>query len=332
MANIIYDNEIFNRDVKERFLNEYEGEHKEPFIRIFKIACPLEKQLNKDLYDFSIDEIKKVLQLSSPTSINASRQNGYYIKRYVSWGIVEGYRATTINPLDSVPLLWYKQFVGSGIKNIFSEEEVNDVVNNLNNYQDKVIVQAVFEGIYGPRYSELLNLKIGDIDEDNNTVRLTNEYGEIRTIRVSEKCIEYLIKAYHEDKYLKNNGDVSDNIRAPYTDLIDTGYIVKISKTRNRDDGKADNFVILRRYSNIKNYFDLPLFTAQNVYFSGMLKMAKDIYVKKGYLEDTDYLTIGEQFGLRKTNMNGKEQINYYRYKNTFLNVEKIKEVYPDLS
>ena len=58
-----------------------------------------------------------------------------------------------------------------------------------------------------------------------------NNYYEHRTLNnVDDKIIELLIDAYNQEKYLKNNGEISDWMiirRNTEMELLNTGYILK---------------------------------------------------------------------------------------------------------
>ena len=57
-------------------------------------------------------------------------------------------------------------------KGIYSLEEVELAIDNLINPIDKFIVLAVFNGITGHDYNDILNLKKTDIDLDNSTINV----------------------------------------------------------------------------------------------------------------------------------------------------------------
>ncbi|MDY4127595.1 hypothetical protein [Peptostreptococcus porci] len=48
----------------------------------------------------------------------------------------------------------------------FTKKEVQDICNQLFNYQDKAIVYLLFNGVMGKGYKDLLNIKVKDIAED----------------------------------------------------------------------------------------------------------------------------------------------------------------------
>lgn len=52
----------------------------------------------------------------------------------------------------------------------FTKEEIQDICNLFMNPQDKFIIYGLYSGIYGKAYSDLLELKIDDIDMKNRLI------------------------------------------------------------------------------------------------------------------------------------------------------------------
>lgn len=52
----------------------------------------------------------------------------------------------------------------------FTKEEMQDICNLFINAQDKFIVYAIFCGIYGRGYKDILELKVSDVDLENRTI------------------------------------------------------------------------------------------------------------------------------------------------------------------
>ena len=81
-------------------------------------------------------------------------------------------------------------------KGIYSLEEVELAINNLINPIDKFIVLAVYNGITGNRYSDLLNLKRTDIDLVNDTIKIGD-----KTIVMDELFKKITIDTLNQTEY-----------------------------------------------------------------------------------------------------------------------------------
>ena len=313
-------NGLYNEEIKQRFLNTLHENTRMSYIRVLLAAKRTEEQLEKDLYDFNLNEIEYVLYDLAPTTATSSEVNGRIITSYISWAIEQGLRSNNINPLKLVSSDYFKKFVDPSIVTFLSEKELIQIEEGCVNAQDAAIFRLLFEGVGGKNYSELRNLKRQDIDVDNRIMKLTDEDGETRELQVEQRTIDLVLKADKEEVYYKKNGevdDVSGRIRQ-YTDLVKNEYVFRPSITKvNNPSMPIEGSVIYRRVSSIRDFFDIPYLTPKNVAKSGMLKMAKDFVELEGELKRHHYIAIAKRF---KVN-------NWYSIKK-YITVENINRVY----
>jgi integrase len=325
MSNVLYSDTLYNEETKNKFLQQYKSNTQKTLLRIFKVSYFLENDLNKDLYSFSREDLRNFMFTLRPSKVRASRQNGNLISSYINWAIDNGYR-TGLNPLDTVSNEWYEQFVDLSDQQYFSQSELNEIVDKCTNAQDAAIVQLIMEGVLGEANEELLNLRKNDIDFVDNSLMLRDEIKNTsRKIYVSEKCIRICKQALIETEYEKSNGDRKKEIRALSTKLVDNEYVIRSSLTNTKNLEKAEKNIVHRRLAVLSEFFKKPNLTPNNVRYSGMLAMAKQLYDENGQLGNEEYNMIAEHFNVPKLS-NG--EYNLHSYKTEFLNVEKIKEVY----
>ena len=181
---------------------------------------------------------------------------------------------------------------------------MNEIVKKCINPQDAVVLQLLFEGVCGNRFSELLNLKMEDVNVDGNILKLNDE-GEIRYLVVSSQCIELIIKANNQKKYFVTNG----NSEAKSTDflLIESEYIIKkIKKGKHKKDVKQESkrFIISRRIESLSDIFGFPK-EPKYIINSGKVALAKNIYLKDGFFNEKEALNqISFRFNLKTKNKN----------------------------
>src|SRR6185437_4049524 len=137
-----------------------------------------------------------------------------------------GYRKTNINPLSSVEdkKEWVKPFVSTRKHYAFTRAEILDMCKELVNYQDRAVLLALFEGIVGKGFSELLNLKACDIKEIDDKYYATlhdNKSEESRTIEISDQLATCLYKADQEIEYQNKNG-LSDSAKSSTSILVES--------------------------------------------------------------------------------------------------------------
>lgn len=333
--NKIYDEELYNADQKERYLKDLGHATKLAYTRVLKRAAIMERKLNKDIYDFSLEEISQFFYLLKATKLSSLRQAGSVINNYIGWAIEQDLRQDNINPLNAVTsFAWYSQFIDDSQQSLFSEEDIGNVVDGCLNFQDKAIVQAIFEGIMGKTNSELLNMKMEHItgSEDEYKITLYNDKSagvkESREINISDFLYNILRIANKEDRYIKNNGVLKPNIKSDSNELINNDYIIRSavnSGIKQGIDEPASIYLVNMRLAKIAEWHSLPQLTIVNLRNSGMLKMARDLYKKRNKLEAEEYAEIFDHFNIKKDKLG---QYQYGSMRSEFLNIPTIEKVY----
>jgi integrase len=301
---------LFNPEIKKRFIEEsdYKAETKVLLAPLFSKTFKTESFYNKDIYEMSDSEIGEVLNDLEATSYAAIASRTSYLIKYVDWCFKEKYLNTNIN---NVKLHLGKSNMENYIKNFalkfkyMNLEQYNDILEFCNNAQDRAIFVLLHNGgrgrqIKGNSLEELRNLKEEDIDKDNNTITLTRDNGETRTIEVESSDIETLLDAYNQEKYLKNNGIASEWMEARKNtdmELMDTGYVFR--PTKKGELGKISKQIVSQRLTVIREqYIDNPYISITNIWQSGMIEYAKQIKQEKGSnLVKQDYIEVCKRFG-----------------------------------
>ncbi|MBX4152244.1 site-specific integrase [Paenibacillus lautus] len=334
MSNQIYEQGLYNQDQKEMFLNNLSKNTRAAYVRVLNRAKVLEEQFEKDLYDFNIYEIERLIHYLKPGTLSSVTASASIIQSYIRWGIEQDLRANNLNPLDAIiGDDFYSKFIDRSNKTIFSKEEIDDITGGLVNFQDSAIVQCIFEGVMGKRYSEILNLTRSDIDESTGIVTLRNDIDEThqeeRKVKLSNDLIKMLIKAAQESIYYKNNGHPSENIKAPTANLASSDFVFRNVMLNTKELGRADYHLIFRRLKKIAEWNKQPYLIGINIRNSGMLYMASKLYYKN-YCElgKAEIDAVCAHFNIPK--LKNKQDYHTTRLRKEFLNISKIEEIYPN--
>jgi integrase len=304
---------LFNPEVKNRFLNEsdYNVNTKQVIAQMFNITSETEKFYNKDIYEMSDSEIGEVLDNFNATSYETIYSKTSYLIQYVDWCIKEGYLSTNIN---NARLYLGKENIEKYVKKsaekykYLDKERFDYVIDFCNNAQDAAIFALLYEGARGRQIKEhaleeLRNLKWGDCNPETNTVVLTRDDGEQSSLEVSTKTMEILKDANNQERYLKNNGEMSDWFQARKNtelELHKTEYILK--PTIQGFYGKISAQNILQRIKIIKNtYGNNPYISVTNICRSGMIEYAKQLKeANGGKITKEDYIEVCRRFGVEE--------------------------------
>jgi integrase len=322
MSNIIYEDKMYNEEVKTEFMNEYGEGTKKILSRIFKVSRLSEEDLGKDLYSFSREEIRRLGFLYMPKTEYSSKANIQWIHKYIDHCIDMGYKKG-LNPLDSVDKEWKEQFVNKSIKKYWTKQEIQKIVNQRVNAQDACTIYLPFLGVRGVANSEILNLTKQDLDSFNNKLHLIDLNGKKRTITVDDLCVKICQQALKEDQYEKKNGNASKDTKSPTANLVENFYVIKSSVTRTDHMFEAEKNIVHRRLANIADEIGEPHFSPMNILYSGMLSMANDLLQQRGKLDDDEYRQICEKFDIDADQ-------SLQRLKSEFLNIETIESLYGD--
>lgn len=270
-------------------------------IRDFEIKYMNDKKIQK----FNYDEIILFLKSLGSSSVDSLTAYSYIINNYLDFCKKESKMDNVIDWMRAInPDILEKCVNKDKFNNRFvTREELYDLVKNLVNYQDKAILLLAFEGIMGKEYSDLINLKVEDLDFENNIIKfkdreiiMNDKLKEILECLVDENTI-FLSNKTDNRKYLLNMG--SKYLLKP------TEKYLALRSTKERiekgeyDRDKLDPKVLNNRsYIIFKKFLNAPYLTMQNVFKSGavervIVKIGKENLTKQNFTEEimkiTDY-------------------------------------------
>lgn len=326
------DNKMYNPDLKEDFLSTHEENTSHSYSYHFFYSYHIEEECGKDLKEFSENELDKLLmrRAKQTTSMRYFRNFFSVIKTYIDWTIENGYRKSDVNPLSSsLKPMNYKTYIDEA-KVFISEQELNAIENMLNNYQDKVILRLLFEGVRGNKYSELLNLKESDIDFENQRLTLHNDKGKKRILNLEgrDRCFHILRGAIKEKIYYAKGGTELKKGKRGVSEcpLVETDYVIK-NANHSRTEEINNESTINRRIKLIKEITGMYGLTPVNVWQSGMIRKAVELYERDGELTTAHLEEIAELFGYDKVKMGNKRGYNIHNLKE-FINPKVIFNLY----
>jgi integrase len=315
---------FFNQEFKEKFLDTLKESTQANFYRLFKLSFEKEHRLNKDLYKFSKEELFELISNISNTP-NSADTNSRFISMYLNYCVEQG--KSIENTLSKVSRNEIIKLVPE--EEFFKFEKFNGIIDETYNYQDKVALRLIFEGISGKGLEELLNLKISDVNFDTGEVNISgeNERKIIVTKIGKNNAIDLIKECIKENRYYKNNGDYdpkeSRNTKE-YYELNETPYIIRsVRKSNTNSNEPVPRLTVDRRIRELGKYFGINGFTASKIKKSGMLWFAKLLIENKFKEYNRDVVKlVAARFG---------ESNNVYQLKYKLINEENLLKVYPEL-
>jgi hypothetical protein len=280
---------IYQREFKNTFLNSksYTEESKRVAKSLFKKIAPFEEQLRKDLYDFSVAELRIILKSLGAKTIRSLQDKKSTIEQYINFAIEQGKSKNKVNlatAFDSSKKLEPLLDKEAEENMIFAKEEIMEMAMNSDNAQDGVILGLLFDGVNHKNEFEELTSLTGDNINDNQELVL-----EDRTIPISTETTILVRKALEEDVYVSIKGETTRKYRVAEGKNILRGL---------RGKGKVKGQIISQRILRISEIWDYKYLNATAISYSGQLHYAKELINKKNLSVDDSLPLIMEKFGI----------------------------------
>ncbi|WP_434579212.1 phage lytic cycle repressor MrpR family protein [Thermoanaerobacterium thermosaccharolyticum] len=297
---------IYNKELKNRFMEQYLDSTKMAYEIIFKKTAKTEEQLGKDLCNFNFSEIDGLLYSMGAKTIESLVSAVSVLSGYTDFCILEGYVPTKMN--------YYRQFTDKELLKKYlnrfalrkmylkNKEELQLIKSRCDNAQDKVIFALLWEGVMGENLEELVNLKVEDVDFENNRIHIEGKHERIMT--VERDTINSIQDAIEEKYYIRRNETIADsNMPLKITPYVLRPIVRKNSKT------KINPIAIRNRVTHIAELYNNPYVTPTNIQRSGMMYYIKKMMEEKGYktfkdVESKDLEPILKRYGYDYTPQN----------------------------
>lgn len=212
---------MYNEDIKKRYIVEKESTTCTPkgyLTRQFNKTEEFEVRLNKDISCFTVYEIIDLYKTLNSSSIESLTVLNSHFALYTDWCLKQNMIPDCQNHfMEITPDILHSCVNTIALKkSIVTRETLYQWFNELENPSDAFIMLALFEGIKGKEFCEIVNLKMSDFS--GNKVKLCTG----REVVVSNKLVELARKTYETLEYYA----VKAGSLKTYH-LEDEGYIIK---------------------------------------------------------------------------------------------------------
>lgn len=329
-SNVLKYDELYNGEVKKDFIDQYDSlDSKHTIYWQFLKVAPFEKQIDKDMSEMSDEEIKQMLLSAECSTITSAINHINTYKRYIDF---MGVTTSPFYAFESYSEL-ASEVVDKAKNKRYSIDDLMLMIEELNNDTDKALILALFEGIKGRSFSELLTLKrsnLSIVETEGGFDYFARVYDEntkdYRNVKISETLHKLLILADKQTAYKTNNAD--ESIETPFNE---SEFIFKKSKKGKQGGSVLDRHFITRKFVFFKDFFGNTHLTADDILQSGMMHMAYKLYLENGKLGKQELLKIGEHYNTVLATSNGKD---YYRNITDIkrkIFTEQLGKIYSDL-
>lgn len=309
MLNFNIDNLKFDidSDLKKEYLRQKPIQTAKAESTTFIVLDEYESLLKKPVYDFSLAERDGLMTIKfKNTTISSVISTISKIRNYIDFCIMQGKVKHMQNIFATLTKDEARKFVSKQATEFrfITKKELWQYEEMLYNTQDKTLINLIYEGvrgrtIKGGTLEEIINLQIDPKSDDIRKCKLllNRNDGTMRVHYVSQHTMDLVVDTYYSNEYVANNGEFSPNVRGgTRTFKINRfGNYVFCTIGNNKCD-KLNEQVINMRMKKIQQYCDNPFITVTNLYKSGMISMAIDIYKENKELTKDDYIDICRRY------------------------------------
>ena len=249
--------------MKEGFIKDYMRSRvvaKTSLYSLFRKVEPFEEKHEKDCSQFTKEEILEMFKEFGAKSVYVLLNYNTILKAYCAWmkhyhGIANEIAYENINTEMVKPL------VSASANKILSREEVTEIEDQLYNWTDRAICEALFEGLSGNSMRDLVGIEEKMINHKTKQLHLPDG----RVFDLTNRLYDLLIKAFQEEEYLCYGATLR------IKKLIGKGKLYK-----ERDNAHAmdsdDKFFrwIYRKVQNFRKHVGIEEMTMKNISTSGM--------------------------------------------------------------
>ena len=248
---------MFSNNTKERYWSILDSD----------LITTSENNKDKDLYEFTSDEIIEVVSALPTTKIRTQKQVLSVINRYINHAIERGWLSTGINPCDIIKANDDIHSNKESLKRTYMNlDEFYNWIENLEASDVDIMLLVLLR--YGCTMKEICNLVYDDVDVYDKTLNVNG-----KKYPIDGMFVNYVEKAYCCNEY---------------EDIVyqDSNYIIK--PTRKTRSNKVNENSLRNKMTMIadKNSIDRPSINALNK--SRKFDLILDIYNEKKILYYSD--------------------------------------------
>ena len=267
---------MYNEKMKEGFIKDYMRSRvvaQTSLYSLFKKVEPYEMELGKDCSEFTEEEIVNMYHEFCARSHYVLLNYNVILKAYCAW---KKYYHGLNNSVayESITTDMARDLISEDAKRVLSREEVTEIEDQLYNWTDKAIVEALFEGLSGNSMRDLVGIELHMIDIKAKQLTLSDG----RVFDLTDRLLKFLVNACKEQEYMC----YGETMRVKK--MIGSNKIYKERDNAHAADSEDKLFRwIYRKIQNFRKHVGIDSLTMKNLQTAGMVH-----YLKLG-MENTGF-------------------------------------------
>ena len=277
---------MFDKEQKEAFIKEYLKSKvvaKTSLYAVFRNTEPFEEKLNKDVSQFTREEILDMFAQFRAKSVNSLLNYAIILKHYSR--LMRGE-----NEYESITKADVVDLIDKSGNILLSREELDDIEAQLLNWSDKAIVELLFNGISGKNMEDIYS--VSEECVQGNILCVNG-----KEFPLTDRLRELLPKAFAEEEIMSYGNTMK------IVEVNGKGRIYKERPNARGIDTEDSRFRwVYRRIQLFRNYLDLPGLTMKNIQSSGLwyylnLGMKETGLDARSFLKTKDGEKLAKRYG-----------------------------------
>lgn len=265
----------------------YQSENKESFIKdymrsrviaetslysLFRKTEKYEEKFNKDCSQFTIGEALEMYTDFQAKSIYVLLNYNVILKAYCAWNNHYNGLETEI-AYDSISKNMLAPLIPEDATNILSRNDIDNIEDQLLNWTDKAIVEALFEGLSGNSMRDLISVNTEMINHKTKQI----VFSDGRVFDLTDKLYSLLIESFNEVEYVC----YGETMRVKKLSGIGRLYKERDNAYALESDDRNFRW-IYRKIQNVRKHVGMSNLTMKNLAISGLIYYLREGMSKTG--------------------------------------------------
>lgn len=259
---------MYNNELKEGFIQDYMRSRvvaQTSLYSLFRKVEPYEQKFNKDCSEFAEEEILQMYKEFGARSHYVLLNYNVILKAYCAWKRHYHGLANDV-AYENITTEMARELIPDDAKKVLSRDEVIEIEDQLYNWTDKAILEALFEGLSGNSMRDLTGVELHMIDQKAKQLVLPDG----RVFDLTDRLCDMLVRACAEVEYMC----YGDTLRVKK--LIGKDKIYKERDNAHAADSDDKFFRwIYRKLMSCRKFVGIDGLTMKNLQTAGMTHYLK---------------------------------------------------------
>lgn len=255
---------MYQSEMKEGFITDYMRSRvvaQTSLYSLFRKTKKYEESLDKDCCQFTQDEILKMYEEFKAKSVYVLLNYNVILKAYCAWKKYYHNLDTEI-AYEKITKDMLESLIPEDATKVLSREDITDIEDQLYNWTDKAIVEALFEGLSGNSMKDLVSVEENMIDHKRKQL----VFPDGRVFDLTDRLYMLLIKSFDEVEYLCYGSTMR------VKKLNGVGRLYKERDNAHATESDDRNFRwVYRKIQNARKHVGINNLTMKNLAAAGLV-------------------------------------------------------------